>query len=67
MNQHKNGISALATGSVIQHGVAAQAQVDVPQDSSFLGHPIFWGMNTLFGDVKNALHGTDHALRPKIR
>ncbi len=28
-------------------------------------HPIFWWVNTLLGNVKNALHGTYHALRPK--
>jgi hypothetical protein len=30
-----------------------------------LGHPIFWWVNTMLGNVKNALHGTYHALRPK--
>jgi hypothetical protein len=30
-----------------------------------LGHPIFWWVNTLLGSVKNTLHGTCHALRPK--
>lgn len=30
-----------------------------------LGHPIFGGINTMLGNVKNALHGTYHALRPK--
>jgi transposase-like protein len=30
-----------------------------------LGHPIFWWVNTLLSNVKNALHGTYHALRPK--
>ena len=29
------------------------------------GHPIFVWINTLLGNVKNALHGTYHALRPK--
>ena len=29
------------------------------------GHPIFVWINTLLGNVKNALHGTHHALRPK--
>lgn len=28
-------------------------------------HPIFWWVNTMLGNVKNALHGTYHALRPK--
>ena len=30
-----------------------------------LGHPIFWWVNTVLGNVKSALHGTYHALRPK--
>lgn len=30
-----------------------------------LAHPIFWWVNTMLGNVKNALHGTYHALRPK--
>ncbi len=30
-----------------------------------LGHPIFWWVNTMLGNVKNALHGTYHALCPK--
>jgi transposase-like protein len=30
-----------------------------------LGHPIFTWVNTMLGNVKNALHGTYHALRPK--
>lgn len=30
-----------------------------------LGHPIFWWVNTVLGNVKNALHGTYHALRLK--
>lgn len=30
-----------------------------------LGHPIFWWVNTLLGNVKNALLGTYRALRPK--
>ena len=30
-----------------------------------LGHPIFFWINTVLGNVKNALHGTYHALRPK--
>jgi transposase-like protein len=30
-----------------------------------LGHPIFWWVNTMLGNVKNAMHGTYHALRPK--
>jgi transposase-like protein len=29
------------------------------------GHPIFTWVNTMLGNVKNALHGTYHALRPK--
>jgi len=29
------------------------------------GHPVFWWINTMLGNVKNALHGTYHALRPK--
>ena len=29
------------------------------------GHPIFWWINTMLGNVKNAMHGTYHALRPK--
>lgn len=29
------------------------------------GHPIFGWINTVLGNVKNALHGTYHALRPK--
>ena len=29
------------------------------------GHPIFWWIYTLLGNVKNAMHGTYHALRPK--
>ncbi|TAN14319.1 MAG: IS1595 family transposase [Rhodanobacter sp.] len=29
------------------------------------GHPIFTGVNTVLGNVKNALHGTYHVLRPK--
>jgi len=29
------------------------------------GHPIFWWVNTMLGNVKNAMHGTYHALRPK--
>ena len=29
------------------------------------GPPIFWWINTLLGNVKNAMHGTYHALRPK--
>lgn len=29
------------------------------------GHPIFWWVNTVLGNIKNALHGTYHALRPK--
>jgi hypothetical protein len=30
-----------------------------------LGHPIFWWVNTMLGNVKKSLHGTYHALRPK--
>ncbi len=30
-----------------------------------LGHPIFWWVNTMLGNVKNAMHGTYQALRPK--
>ena len=30
-----------------------------------LGHPICWWVNTVLGNVKNALHGTCRALRPK--
>jgi transposase-like protein len=30
-----------------------------------LGHPIFRWVNTVLGNVKSALHGTYHALRPK--
>jgi len=30
-----------------------------------LGHPIFWWVNTMLGNVKNAMHGTYHALRSK--
>jgi len=30
-----------------------------------LGHPIFAWVNTMLGNVKNAMHGTYHALRPK--
>ncbi|MHB1272571.1 MAG: IS1595 family transposase [Rhodanobacter sp.] len=30
-----------------------------------LEHPIFTWVNTMLGNVKNALHGTYHALRPK--
>lgn len=30
-----------------------------------LSHPIFEWINTLIGNVKNAMHGTYHALRPK--
>lgn len=30
-----------------------------------LGHPIFEWVNTVLGNVKNAMHGTYHALRPK--
>ena len=29
------------------------------------GHPIFWWVNMMLGNVKNAMHGTYHALRPK--
>lgn len=29
------------------------------------GHPIFWWINTMLGNVKKAMHGTYHALRPK--
>ena len=28
-------------------------------------HPMFQWVNTVLGNVKNALHGTDHALNPK--
>ena len=28
-------------------------------------HPIFWWVNTMLGNVKNALHGTYHSVRPK--
>ena len=30
-----------------------------------LGHSIFWWVNTVLGNVKNALHGIYHAMRPK--
>lgn len=30
-----------------------------------LGHPTFWWFNNVLGNVKNALHGTFHALHPK--
>ncbi|WEN15100.1 transposase [Rhodanobacter sp. AS-Z3] len=29
------------------------------------GHPIFWWINTVLGNVKSALQGTYHALRPR--
>lgn len=32
---------------------------------SDLGHLIFWWVNTMPGNVKNAMHGTYRALRPK--
>lgn len=34
-------------------------------DAPDRAHPIFWWVNTMLGNVKNALHGTYHALRPK--
>ena len=41
--------------------VAIPTRGGVPSE----GHPIFVWINTLLGNVKNALHGTYHALRPK--
>jgi hypothetical protein len=29
------------------------------------GHPIFWWINTVLGNLKTAMHGTYHAIRPK--
>lgn len=29
------------------------------------GHPIFWWINTVLGNLKTAMHGTYHAARPK--
>jgi transposase-like protein len=39
--------------------------VAIPTGGGVPEHPIFWWVNTMLGNVKNALHGTYHAVRPK--